>query len=59
MIRKKWIDGEAKGYLVTPILPGRWHEGRGNDPLRIRQVKGMGRLPLDTILDGVFESLAR
>ena len=33
MIRKKWIDGEAKGYLVTPILPGRWHEGRGNDPL--------------------------
>ena len=42
MIRKKWIDGEAKGYLVTPILPGRWHEGRGNDPLRIRQVKGMG-----------------
>ena len=28
-------------------------------PLRIRQVKGMGRLSLDTILNGVFESLAR
>ena len=59
MIRKKWIDGEAKDYLVTPILPGRWHEPRGNAPLSHPAGQRYGRLPLDTILNGVFESLAR